>query len=74
MLFKKKGKIRKAENDRLVQEIELQKRLLINQKELVEKSVDPSEAVILKLKVTEAKYLFMLKEARVRKTNMENLK
>jgi hypothetical protein len=72
MLFKKKGNIRKAENKRLVEQIEFQKQLLMNQKELVEKSVDPSEEVILKLKVTEAKYLFMLKEARVRKTNMEN--
>ncbi|MCT8136345.1 YaaL family protein [Anaerobacillus sp. CMMVII] len=71
MLFKKKGKLRKAENKRLIEQIEIQKHLLMNQKELVGRSVDPSEDVLLKLKVTEAKYLFMLKEARVRKTNME---
>ncbi|QOY37435.1 YaaL family protein [Anaerobacillus isosaccharinicus] len=71
MLFKKKGKIRRDENIRLVEQIEIQKQLLMHQKELVEKSVDPSEEVILKLKVTEAKYLFMLKEARARRTNME---
>lgn len=71
MLFKKKGKIRKEENKRLVHQIELQKQLLMTQKQLVEKSLDPSEEVLLSLKVTEAKYLFMLREARVRKTNME---
>ncbi len=72
MLFKKKGRIRKAENRRLVDEIEHQKHLLMTQRELVAKSVDPSEDVLLKLKLTEAKYLFLLKEARIRKTSMEN--
>ncbi len=71
MLFKKKGKIRKMEDKRLVEQLEIQKQLFINQKSLVAKSVDPSEAVLFKLKLTEAKYLFLLKEARVRKTNME---
>ncbi|RXJ01133.1 DUF2508 family protein [Anaerobacillus alkaliphilus] len=72
MLFKKKGRIRKEENRRLVEEIEHQKYQLMTQRELVEKSVEPSEEVLLKLKVTEAKYLFLLKEARIRRTNMEN--
>lgn len=71
MLFKKKGLIRKKENQRLIEHIEQQKHLLMNQKELVERSLDPSEEVVLNLKVTEAKFLFMLKEARIRKTNME---
>ena len=61
MLFRKKGKIRKMENIRLIEQIEYQKYLLGNQKELVEKSVEPSEDVLLKLKLTEAKYLFLLK-------------
>ncbi len=70
MLFKKKGKIRKVEDERLVAYIESLKLVLMNQKELVQKSVDPSEEVMFKLKLTEAKYLFLLKEARKRKTSM----
>lgn len=70
MLFKKKGKIRKVEDERLVSHIEILKATLINQTELVQKSVDPSEDVLYKLKLTESKYLFLLKEARCRNTSM----
>lgn len=66
MLFKRKGKIRKDEDLRLVRHIEEIKEKLTNQTELIKNSVDPSEEVILKLKITEAKYFFLLKEARMR--------
>lgn len=70
MLFKKKGKIRKLENERLVTQIESLKSKWVSQNELVRKSVDPSEEVMLNVKLTEAKYLFLLKEARKRNTSM----
>lgn len=70
MLFKKKGKIRKLENERLVSHIEILKRKWMDQSDLVRKSVDPSEEVMLNVKLTEAKYLFLLKEARKRNTSM----
>lgn len=71
MLFKKKGKIRREEDRRLVAHIEKLKEKLMNQNELVNKSLDPSLEVMFNLKLTEAKYLFLLKEARIRKTSME---
>ncbi|OIJ16231.1 hypothetical protein BKP35_04455 [Anaerobacillus arseniciselenatis] len=70
MLFRKKGKIRKAEDDRLIAHIDELKAKLMNQKQLVQNSVDPPEDVIYNMKLTEAKYLFLLKEARNRKTSM----
>ncbi|OIJ20395.1 hypothetical protein BKP45_09090 [Anaerobacillus alkalidiazotrophicus] len=66
-LFKRKGKIRKLEDQRLVSRIEELKVNLVNQTELVKKSLDPSGEVLFSLKLTEAKYLFLLKEARYRK-------
>ncbi|OIJ17573.1 hypothetical protein BKP37_03535 [Anaerobacillus alkalilacustris] len=69
-LFKRKGKIRKLEDQRLVSHIEELKVNLVNQTELVKKSLDPSGEVLFNLKLTEAKYLFLLKEARCRKKNI----
>lgn len=70
MLFKKKGKIREDEDRRLVRHIEALKETLTNQSQLIKSSVDPSEEFILRLKITEAKYFFLLKEARMRNTSM----
>lgn len=70
MLFRKKGKIRKREEDRLISHIDMLKDKLFIQRELVNRSVDPSDEVLLNFKMTEAKYLFLLKEARAQNTNM----
>ncbi|BAB03756.1 YaaL family protein [Halalkalibacterium halodurans] len=69
MFFRKKGKIRKIEDERLLAFIEKQKKQLEMQQQMVENSVDPSEEVLYRLKLTKAKYLFLLKEARVRNTS-----
>lgn len=66
MLFKRKGRIRKTEDERLVYHLEELKGIFMNRSELVSKSVDPSEDVLYKLRLDEAKYLFLLKEARIR--------
>ncbi|WP_017729633.1 YaaL family protein [Halalkalibacterium ligniniphilum] len=68
MLFQKKRSIRRNEDERLLAMIEEEKRLLESQQCIVSRSVDPSEEVLLRLKMTEMKYLFLLKEARIRKT------
>ncbi|TES47367.1 DUF2508 family protein [Halalkalibacterium halodurans] len=69
MFFRKKGKIRKIEDERLLAFIEKQKKQLEMQQQMVENSVDPSEEVLYRLKLTKVKYLFLLKEARVRNTS-----
>ncbi|WP_216831794.1 YaaL family protein [Alkalihalobacterium elongatum] len=68
MLFKKKQRIRKVENERLLSLIDEMKQQLTNQQLLVKKSLDPSPMVLNELKITEAKYFFLLREARVRQT------
>lgn len=39
-------------------------------KQLIEKSVEPSDKVIFDLKIAEAKYLFLLREAKKRKVTI----
>ncbi|MFV8830432.1 YaaL family protein [Alkalihalobacterium sp. APHAB7] len=68
MFFKKKHRIRKEENERLLTLIDEMKQKLTNHQLLVNKSLDPSPMVLNELKVTEAKYLFLLREARIRHT------
>lgn len=67
MLFHKKGKMRKEEDERLLAMLEEAKQHLTNLRQLVDKSVDPSPLVIYEMHLVEAKYLFLLREARHRK-------
>ncbi|OLO25201.1 hypothetical protein BTR23_25310 [Alkalihalophilus pseudofirmus] len=68
MFFKKKGRIRKEENERLLSLIDDMKQKLTKQQLLINNSVDPSPMVLSDVKVTEAKYMFLLREARIRQT------
>lgn len=70
MLFKRKGKIREKENEKLLQAIEEVKGQLVKLQTMVEKSVDPSPYVIYEMQLTESMYMFLLREARYRKSMM----
>ncbi|WP_099355778.1 YaaL family protein [Fredinandcohnia onubensis] len=67
MLFKKKGKLRQEYNQELFSQLEIAKKEWIRQKNLIEKSVEPSDDVLNELKVAETKYFFLLREAKRRK-------
>ncbi|MEK5440152.1 MULTISPECIES: YaaL family protein [unclassified Fredinandcohnia] len=67
MLFKKKGKLRKEYNQELFSQLEMAKKEWMRQKNLIEKSVEPSDDVLSELKVAETKYFFLLREAKRRK-------
>ncbi|MEN0641601.1 YaaL family protein [Alkalicoccobacillus gibsonii] len=73
MFFRKKGKLRMEENERLLNHIEVTKERYDNQRQLLEHSVDPSEDVIARMKLTEAKYSFLLREARIRHARRDKL-
>ena len=66
MLFRKKGRIREKENEHLISLLEKVKGELETQKSFLLKSVEPPQAIYLQMKLTEAKYLFLLREARIR--------
>lgn len=67
MLFKKKGWLRNEFNEKLLSQLETTKQEWMRQKNLIEKSVEPSDDVLNELKVAETKYFFLLKEAKNRK-------
>lgn len=66
MFFRKKDRIKKQYDAKLMETTEDCKNRWAKQKSLVDKSVDPSEEVICQLKIAEAKYLFLLREVRNR--------
>ncbi|MCK6255098.1 YaaL family protein [Fictibacillus sp. WQ 8-8] len=74
MFFSRKGRLRKAGDERLLETLQQVKSVWTHQKGLVERSVEPSEQVIYELKLAEAKYLFLLKEAKIRKVTTGRLK
>ncbi|MFA9560516.1 YaaL family protein [Evansella sp. AB-rgal1] len=67
MLFRKKRKIRSQEDESLLWHLEKLKKT-VNQKEsLLNSSVDYHSNVLYSAKLEKVKYMFLLKEARIRK-------
>ncbi|MTH55734.1 DUF2508 family protein [Bacillus mangrovi] len=70
MLFKRKGRLRQDFNQQLIDLLMKSKYEWNRQKQLVEKSVEPSEEVLFELKIAESKYFFLLREAKQRKIRL----
>ena len=68
MLFGKKFKIRKQEDNTLLFYLETVKHRVNTQEALINNSVGHHNSVDYRAKTEKAKYLFILREARVRKT------
>jgi hypothetical protein len=66
LLFRRKGWLRNQYDQQLVQNLLNMKKEWNRQKQLVDKSVEPSSQVLYELKIAEAKYFFLLKEAKNR--------
>ncbi|HET7627754.1 MAG TPA: YaaL family protein [Bacillales bacterium] len=63
--MKRKRRLRKQVNERLLDAISRAKQDWLRQREMVEKSIDPADSVIHELKLAESRYFFLLKEAKV---------
>lgn len=70
MFFRRKGWLRKEYNERLMKALLQLKEDWNRQKDLVEKSVEPSPEVLYDLKLAEAKYFFLLREAKQRQVTI----
>ncbi|MGF9966952.1 YaaL family protein [Bacillus rhizoplanae] len=73
MLFQKKGKLRKEYDEKLIVLLEQVKIEWMRQRRIVAQSIEPSENVLCHLKLAEAKYFYLLKEAKRRPVKMERL-
>ncbi|GGH88796.1 hypothetical protein JOD43_004395 [Pullulanibacillus pueri] len=63
-MFHRKEKLRKELDENLIRVLTDCKNQWLNQKRIIEGSIEPSEEVLSQLRLAEAKYLFLLKEAR----------
>ncbi|MFY4777406.1 YaaL family protein [Metabacillus sp. RGM 3146] len=66
MLFRRKGWLKQEFNQMLMEDLIKNKNEWNRQKQLIDKSLEPSPEVLYELKVAEAKYFFLLKEAKHR--------
>lgn len=64
MFLKKKGKIREGQHLLLLNQLEMLKKKVDEQKQIIDRSIDPSEEVLNRAKITEALYSLLLREAR----------
>lgn len=71
MLFRKKGKIRCAEDDQLLTLLDKIKVKSDQQHTLIDESIAYHGEVVYYAKMEKAKYLFLLKEARYRKAHLK---
>jgi hypothetical protein len=74
MFFSRKGRLKKSGDQQLLKSLDELKSLWMHQKDIVERSVEPSEEVLYKLKLAEAKYFFLLKEAKKRNVTTNRMK
>ncbi len=70
MLFRRKGYLRKEFDENLVTLLEQLKQDWLREKRIVENSLEPSEEVLCHLHIAEAKYFYMLREAKKRQVSL----
>ncbi|WP_413304862.1 YaaL family protein [Bacillus sp. 1P10SD] len=70
MFFRRKGRLRKEYDEKLLIQLNRLKEHWQQEKQLLEKSFDPSEEVICQTKIAEAKYIFLLREAKQRNVTL----
>ncbi len=70
MFFKQKGKLRKEFNQQLIKNLETTKDEWKKQKDMIKRCVEPSEEILFQFKISEAKYLFLIREAKSRKVSL----
>ncbi|WP_078414977.1 YaaL family protein [Priestia abyssalis] len=66
MFFRRKGQLKKEFDEKLLTTFVNVKSDWLKQTDLIEKSVDPSDEVLLSVKVARVKYLYLLREAKKR--------
>ncbi|MFZ7946878.1 MULTISPECIES: YaaL family protein [Bacillaceae] len=70
MFFRRKGRLRKEYDEKLLTQLNRYRDHWQQEKLLLEKSFDPSNEVVCQTKVAEAKYIFLLREAKQRNVTL----
>ncbi|WP_184322000.1 YaaL family protein [Geobacillus subterraneus] len=74
MLWRRKGKLKRQFDEKLIAELQNARTEWLEQKQLIEKSVDPSLEVLSALQLAEAKYFFLLREAKHRRITLKEVR
>ncbi|KAF0993445.1 YaaL family protein [Geobacillus sp. TFV-3] len=74
MLWRRKGKLKRQFDEKLMAELQKARTEWLEQKQLIEKSVDPSPEVLNALQLAEAKYFFLLREAKHRRITLKEVR
>ncbi|WP_027410573.1 YaaL family protein [Anoxybacteroides tepidamans] len=74
MFWRRKGWLKKQFDQQLIKELESMRDEWMKQKHLIEKSIEPSAEVLMDLKITEAKYFFLIREAKRRRLSLKGAK
>jgi Protein of unknown function (DUF2508) len=71
VLWRRKGWLKKQFDQRLIEELEVTREEWMKQKQLIEKSIEPSQEVLIDVKIAEAKYFFLIREAKLRRLSLK---
>ncbi len=74
LLWRRKGKLKRQFDEKLMAELQQARAEWFEQKQLIEKSVDPSREVLSALQLAEAKYFFLLREAKHRRVTLKKVR
>jgi len=74
LLWRRKGWLKKQFDLKLIEQLQAVRDEWYEQKQLIEKSVEPSEEVLMTLNVAEAKYFFLMREAKYRRVSLKGVK
>ncbi|HHY71945.1 MAG TPA: YaaL family protein [Bacillus bacterium] len=72
MFFRRKGKLRKDINQKLWVDLNELKAEWMRNKDLFEKSIDTNVQLLNDLKISEAKYFYLVREAKIRRLTAEH--
>lgn len=72
MFFRRKGRLRKDFDEKLLDQLRAARDKRLKQNTLVERSFDPSKDVINEAKLSELKYFYLIKEAKSRNISLRN--
>lgn len=72
MLFRRKGKLRRETDQKLWDSLNELKIEWMRNRELVEKSIDTNVLLLNDLKISEAKYFYLVREAKIRHLTVDH--
>jgi len=74
MFWRRKGWLKREFDQQIVTVLGNMRDEWLKRKSLVEKSVEPSQEVLVDLKIAEAKYFFLIREAKYRRITIQGVR